>query len=238
MQNLPSTRKEAKSLGLKFYFTGKPCKNGHIDKRSVASCNCLSCAKDWLAQNQDAVRESRKRSYQKNAERNRIASREYHRANRERILGEMRERNKRYYKKNAEKIKAQVLAYQKENAAERTKYKNEWARKKAAQDPTFKMYLSARRILQRALGVAGQKKYKRTTDYLPYTTEDLVLHLESQFQEGMSWDNYGEWHIDHIKPIKAFIDEGVTDPAIINALDNLQPLWASENMSKGAKYDD
>lgn len=75
-------------------------------------------------------------------------------------------------------------------------------------------------------------------DVIGYTAEQLRDHITSLFFEGMSWDNYGEWHIDHIKPIKAFIDEGVTDPAIINALDNLQPLWASENMSKGAKYDD
>ena len=70
-----------------------------------------------------------------------------------------------------------------------------------------------------------------------YTRNQLRAHIQSRFSEGMSWDNYGEWHIDHIKPIKAFIDEGVTDPAIINSLDNLQPLWASDNISKGAKYE-
>jgi hypothetical protein len=53
------------------------------------------------------------------------------------------------------------------------------------------------------------------------------------FRDGMSWENYGEWHIDHIMPINHFIKSGITDPAIVNALENLQPLWAYENLSKG-----
>ena len=52
----------------------------------------------------------------------------------------------------------------------------------------------------------------------------------------MSFANYGTWHIDHIKPIVQFAREGITDPKIINALSNLQPLWAEENLRKNAKY--
>ncbi|AVH85447.1 hypothetical protein Rostov1_00057 [Vibrio phage Rostov-1] len=51
----------------------------------------------------------------------------------------------------------------------------------------------------------------------------------------MSWDNWGEWHIDHIKPVAQFKREGITDPKIINALSNLQPLWAEENLKKSDK---
>ena len=79
-------------------------------------------------------------------------------------------------------------------------------------------------------------KRKNAEDRLGYTHEQLKHHIESQFKEGMSWDNRSEWHIDHIKPIKAFLDEGITDPTIINALSNLQPLWAHENLSKSAKW--
>lgn len=69
---------------------------------------------------------------------------------------------------------------------------------------------------------------------LGYSADDLKLHMESLFKEGMSWDNYGEWHIDHIKPVSLFDPE--TDISIVNSLDNLQPLWAYENLSKGNKY--
>jgi hypothetical protein len=50
----------------------------------------------------------------------------------------------------------------------------------------------------------------------------------------MNWFNHGEWHIDHIRPISSFDLD--TDPSIVNALDNLQPLWAIDNMKKSNKY--
>ena len=87
---------------------------------------------------------------------------------------------------------------------------------------------SLRRCLQHKNGV---KSY----DIVGYGFEDIKKHITSMFTDGMSWDNYGKWHIDHIKPIKAFLDEGVTDPKIINSLENLQPLWAFDNISKGCK---
>lgn len=93
----------------------------------------------------------------------------------------------------------------------------------------------ARRCLERTLSGVNLGN----TDYfsiLGYDKVTLKNHIQSLFKEGMSWLNYGEWHIDHIKPIKQFILEGETDPKIINALSNLQPLWAKENLSKGAKY--
>ena len=70
-----------------------------------------------------------------------------------------------------------------------------------------------------------------------YLSGELKTHLEGMFADGMGWDNHGKWHVDHIKPVSAFLKDGITDPAIINALDNLQPLWAHENLSKNAKWD-
>jgi hypothetical protein len=68
---------------------------------------------------------------------------------------------------------------------------------------------------------------------LGYSADDLKYHLESKFKEGMSWSNWGEWHIDHITPVSKF-DIG-TDVSIVNSLDNLQPLWQSENLIKSNK---
>lgn len=83
------------------------------------------------------------------------------------------------------------------------------------------------------------KNYTSTFSMLPYTFEELIDRLESQFQEGMSWKNYGEWEIDHIKPdswfdYKSYNDKGFTDSW---ALENLQPLWKSDNASKSNKYE-
>lgn len=72
-----------------------------------------------------------------------------------------------------------------------------------------------------------------------YTNEELFNHLESQFTDGMSWDNMSEWHIDHIRPVASFDYDSTDHPDFKKcwALNNLQPMWAKDNMSKGAKWD-
>ena len=71
---------------------------------------------------------------------------------------------------------------------------------------------------------------------LGYTPKQFVEHIESLWEEGMNWDNHGEWHIDHVKPLSAFIKEGEQDPAVVNALSNLKPVWAEENLKKGDRF--
>ena len=68
--------------------------------------------------------------------------------------------------------------------------------------------------------------------------EELKIHLESQFQLGMSWDNWSRigWHIDHIKPLSSFNLENIEEFKKACHYSNLQPLWAQDNISKGAKY--
>lgn len=86
---------------------------------------------------------------------------------------------------------------------------------------------SVRRVLVR-------EKSKRTEEYLGYTKDELRKHLEKQFQKGMDWNNYGEWHIDHIVSISELLKSGETRPEVINCLSNLRPMWAEENMKKNA----
>ena len=62
--------------------------------------------------------------------------------------------------------------------------------------------------------------------------DELCDHLESMFAEGMSWDNMGEWHIDHIKPLSSFDVLDESDRAKANNFSNLQPLWAIDNLKK------
>lgn len=71
-----------------------------------------------------------------------------------------------------------------------------------------------------------------------YSLVDLMCHLEEKFEDGMSWSNFGEWHIDHIRPLASFNFTGTEcrEFKAAWALSNLQPLWALENMRKGSKY--
>lgn len=69
---------------------------------------------------------------------------------------------------------------------------------------------------------------------LGYDVETLMRHLESKFHRGMGWDNYGKWHVDHIRPCAEF---DMTDERQFQecwSLSNLQPLWAPDNCRKGA----
>lgn len=90
-----------------------------------------------------------------------------------------------------------------------------------------------RGMLNSVIRRLNKKKEKNTYDILGYTALDFKEHIEKQFLDGMSWDNWGEWNIDHIKPLNSFDKE--TDPKIINSLSNLQPLWAIENILKRDK---
>jgi hypothetical protein len=79
----------------------------------------------------------------------------------------------------------------------------------------------------------GPKK-DTTSKVLGYSYSELKEHIESLFLDGMTWDNHGEWHIDHIKPISSF--NVYDDPSVVNSLENLQPLWGIDNMIKSNKY--
>ena len=86
------------------------------------------------------------------------------------------------------------------------------------------------------LALKGKVKVGKTAVLLGCDTSQLRAHLESKFKPGMSWDNYGQWHVDHIKPCVKF---DLSDPAQQRACfhyTNLQPLWASENLSKSGSY--
>ncbi len=126
-------------------------------------------------------------------------------------------------------------AYNAAHREERRKYIKAYTNKRLATDPTFKILYYMRRRLHLAL--FWKVKSAHTLELLGCTVEELCAHLEAQFQPGMTWDNYGfyGWHIDHIIPCAAF---DLSDPEQQRACfhwSNLQPLWAIDNLSKGAR---
>lgn len=108
--------------------------------------------------------------------------------------------------------------------------------KKYRQNPQWRALANLRRRLSFVL--AGARKAAHSIELLGCTKEALEAHLERQFTQDMTWDNYGVkgWHIDHKKPCAAF---DLTDPAQQREcfhFSNLQPLWAKENLEKGDSY--
>lgn len=109
----------------------------------------------------------------------------------------------------------------------------EYYREKLRTDPSFRMATLMRSMVRRVLNATDQGKVERCTEMLGYTSDELRKHIERQFSKGMCWEKVGsEIHIDHIVPVAWFLRQGETDPAVINAITNLRPLWAKDNMAK------
>ena len=107
-------------------------------------------------------------------------------------------------------------------------------RKRMAEDNEYKLACSLRSRINIAIK-CGYKSGSAVRD-LGCSISELVLHLEAQFRQGMSWENWARdgWHIDHRKPLASF---DLTDREQFEQAchyTNLQPLWAKENLSKGA----
>ena len=102
----------------------------------------------------------------------------------------------------------------------------------------------ARMRLNRRMGTLmwwclKSKKAGRAWESLTdYTCNELMRHLEALFQPGMTWENMGDWHVDHIRPRSSFSYGDASDPEfrVCWAMTNLRPLWKLDNLRKGAKY--
>lgn len=122
-----------------------------------------------------------------------------------------------------------IKNWKKENRAQI----NQQERERRSTDINFRLKKNISRAINRAIHKNGES----TFDYLPYAIEELKFHLEAQFDEKMTWDNYGSyWHIDHIKPHSLFHYTSMNDEAFKKcwSLENLRPLEAKQNMSDGA----
>ena len=114
--------------------------------------------------------------------------------------------------------------------------RNEKRNERRKTDPNYKLLCYTRTRLYQAL--KGNSKSAHTRELLGCTVDELWKHLESQFVEGMTQENYGPiWHIDHIIPCEAFDLTSEQEQRRCFNWRNLQPMFASENMSKGDKYD-
>ena len=175
---------------------------------------CKACVKAYQKINAESINE-----YQK----------EYRKANAE----SMAEKSKEYRKANAESIAEYKKEYYKANAASIIEYKKEYQKTKRKINPMYKFRCDVRSLTSAAFKRRKLKKGSKTQALLGCTFEELAQHLEKQFQEGMTLANHGEWHIDHIIPLASAKTKKQVEK--LCHYTNLQPLWAVDNMKKGAK---
>jgi hypothetical protein len=171
-----------------------------------------------------------KLEYQLNAEAIKSKRKKYYQNNKEKIL----EITSQYKQENAEWYKKYYQSYYKENADKIKLNVKNYRRKRAQEDINFRLLIRYRTRLYKAL--KGICKSLRTTELIGCSIEELKRHLEKQFKDGMSWNNYGEWHVDHIIPCAMFDLTNEEELRKCFHYTNLQPLWAEENIRKSSKY--
>jgi hypothetical protein len=136
---------------------------------------------------------------------------------------------KKYREDNKEKIKQTLSQWYLNNKV----YINQYNKNKYHTDINYKLGKNLRTRIN--LAVKNNNKANSTKILIGCSIEYLKQYLQNKFVEGMNWDNYGEWHIDHIKPCAKFdLSKELEQRACFN-YSNLQPLWAEENWSKGDK---
>ncbi len=138
-----------------------------------------------------------------------------------------------YYLKNREKIRLRHKDY---NTRLKVKNRNkERKRNRSKIDLNFRLTNNLRNRIRRAL--IGYSKSLSTMFLIGCDIDYLMYHLQEQFTKGMSWDNYGDWHIDHIKSCAKFDLSKPEEQRKCFNYTNLQPLWAIDNWKKGSRYD-
>jgi hypothetical protein len=149
----------------------------------------------------------------------------------------LRENYNKWYEQNKEHRKEYLKEYREKNIDNIRKTKRDYERNRKASDPLYKLISNFRTAIYTVLKESNVDKYGHYFDILQYTPEELINHLEKQFKDDMTWENYGIWHVDHKLPITSFDIQEMGDEEFMRCwcLDNLQPMWGEENIRKSNK---
>ena len=149
----------------------------------------------------------------------------------------MSNKSKTWYEQNKEHRKEYLKEYREKNIDKIRQTKRDYERNRKSRDPLYKLISNFRTAIYTVLKESNVDKYGHYFDILQYTPEELINHLEKQFKDDMTWDNYGIWHVDHKFPITSFDIQEMGDEEFMKcwSLGNLQPMWGIDNIKKSNK---
>lgn len=112
----------------------------------------------------------------------------------------------------------------------------EMRRRLRVESPAYRISDTLKAQIRKSL--KGTKNGRAWESLVGFTLAELMAHLERQFLPGMTWENHGEWHIDHERPLCSFEFQTPDCPQFREAwaLSNLRPLWALDNLKKGGRW--
>lgn len=142
-----------------------------------------------------------------------------------------RESGRKSYLKNIEKHKEEYKKYYHQNKKVLNKKKVDWVKKRRKKDGFFRMKENIRGRIRDFLN--GRDKSKKTNEIVGLDNTKFKNYIESKFTDGMTWENYGKWHLDHIIPISEA--KNIEELYSLNHYTNFQPLWAEDNLKKWKK---
>jgi hypothetical protein len=162
-----------------------------------------------------------------------VADKKYREKNKEKLS----KKHKDWYENNKEKWNEYIKEYREKNRDKIKQLKRNYEKTRKTNDPLYKLISNFRTAIYQVLKENRVDKNQSYFDVLQYTPEQLIVHLEKQFTEGITWENYGEWHVDHKLPISSFNIQEMGDSEFMKcwSLENLQPMWGEENIRKSNK---
>lgn len=145
--------------------------------------------------------------------------------------------HKSWSEKNREHLNTYHQKWREKNIDKHREYKRKYEKHRKDTDPLYKLISNFRTAIYQVLKESNVEKNGHYFDVLKYSPEELISHLEKQFTDGMTWDNYGIWHLDHSLPITSFDIKEIGDEEFMKcwSLSNLQPMWGEENIRKSNK---
>jgi len=147
------------------------------------------------------------------------------------------QKHKKWSENNREYLKEYHQKWREKNIDKYRETKRDYERKRKINDPIYRLISNFKSAMSTVLKESNIDKYGHYFDILQYTPEELINHLEKQFTDDMTWNNYGIWHVDHKLPITSFDIREIGDEEFMKCwcLDNLQPMWGEENIRKSNK---
>jgi hypothetical protein len=186
----------------------------------------------YREKNRERIREYQRKYNAENPERKKAWKEKYASTHENQIKEAARKASKKRREEHPEKVRESLKRYRESHPEETRKSFREWRKKAFESNNQYKIRFFLRTQLCRLAKSTSTRK-----SYLTGCTPlELRTYLESLFLPGMTWGNYGEWQIDHIKPCVLFDLSDLEQRKQCFRYTNLQPLWAIDNIKKGAKY--
>ena len=231
-----------------FYPKVNQCKNCIKEKqkqyRESNKKAFLEKAYKYRINNKEKIADYKKKYRKSNFKKLTKKNKEYREANKE-VLAEkykkyresnkekLAEQKKIYYQENKEKIANYKKKYFKNNKEKINTYRLNYQQNRKKNDLLFRFKHNLTSLIRGSFKRCNHRKNSKTADILGCSLEDFKIYIQSKLKKGMTLENHGKWHLDHIIPVSLAKTE--QDMIRLNHYTNFQPLWAKDNLKKSDK---